>query len=184
VRLSGWIHRKRDHGGLMFVDLRDHYGVHPAGAGPRQRGLRGARAAACESVIRIEGEVVARSADTVNANLPTGEVEIRVRERRRAVRSSRSCRSRVRRADYPEDLRPQAPLSRSPPRDPAQEHRPASQVISSIRRRMTDAGFNELQTPILTASSPEGARDFLVPSRLHPGEFYALPRRPSSSSSC
>jgi aspartyl-tRNA synthetase len=178
VRLSGWIHRKRDHGGLMFVDLRDHYGVTQLVLAPDSEGFAVLERLRAESVIRIEGEVVARSADTVNANLPTGEVEIRVRSADVLSEAAELPVPVFGEPDYPEDLRLKHRYL-----DLRREtlHRNIvlrSQVISSIRRRMTDAGFNELQTPILTASSPEGARDFLVPSRLHPGEFYALPQAP------
>ncbi len=178
VRLSGWIHRKRDHGGLMFVDLRDHYGVAQLVLAPDSEGFAVLERLRAESVIRIEGEVVARSPETVNPNLPTGEIEIRVRTADVLSEAAELPVPVFGEPDYPEDLRLKHRYL-----DLRREtlHRNIvlrSQVISSIRRRMTDAGFNELQTPILTASSPEGARDFLVPSRLHPGEFYALPQAP------
>ncbi|MBW3616206.1 MAG: aspartate--tRNA ligase [Proteobacteria bacterium] len=178
VRLSGWIHRKRDHGGLMFVDLRDHYGVTQLVLAPDSEGFAVLERLRAESVIRIEGEVVARSPETVNPNLPTGEIEIRVRAADVLSEAAELPVPVFGEPDYPEDLRLKHRYL-----DLRREnlHRNIvlrSQVISSIRRRMTDAGFNELQTPILTASSPEGARDFLVPSRLHPGEFYALPQAP------
>ncbi|MDP8915795.1 MAG: aspartate--tRNA ligase [Pseudomonadota bacterium] len=178
VRLSGWIHRKRDHGGLMFIDLRDHYGLTQLVLAPDTPGFATAERLRAESVIRVDGEVVARSAETVNAAIPTGEVEVRVRGLQTLSEAAELPVPVFGEPDYPEDLRLKHRYL-----DLRREtlHRNIvlrSQVISSIRRRMTEAGFNELQTPILTASSPEGARDFLVPSRLHAGEFYALPQAP------
>ena len=178
VRLSGWIHRKRDHGGLMFVDLRDHYGVTQLVLGPDSPGFPVVDHLRAESVIRIDGEVVARSAETVNPGLPTGEIEIRVRGAEVLSTAAELPVPVFGEPDYPEDLRLKhryLDLRRDT------LHRNImlrNNVIASIRRRMIDAGFFEFQTPILTASSPEGARDFLVPSRMHPGEFYALPQAP------
>ncbi|WP_207477387.1 aspartate--tRNA ligase [Arenibaculum pallidiluteum] len=178
VRLSGWIHRKRDHGQLLFIDLRDHYGVTQCvvdSSNPTMKRLEELRV---ESVITVTGQVVRRSDDTVNDKLPTGEIEVRVREL--VVQSA---------AD-------QVPLQVNSDQDAGEEMRLRyrfldlrrekmqqnivlrSQVIASMRRRMIEQGFTEFQTPILTASSPEGARDFLVPSRMHPGKFYALPQAP------
>ena len=178
VRLSGWVHAKRDHGGLLFIDLRDHYGitqcVFPAGS----PAFAAADAARPESVITVTGEVVHREAGTVNPKLPTGEVELRVAE---LVMQSAAELLPIQVAGdekFPEDLRLKyrfIDLRRD------KLHRNIvlrSQVIQSIRRRMLDAGFTEFQTPILTADSPEGARAFLVPARLHPGKFYALPQAP------
>ena len=178
VRLSGWIHRKRDHGGLLFIDLRDHYGLTQLVLGPTSPGFAAAERARAESVIRIDGEVVARSADTVNANLPTGEIEVRVQALEVLSEAAELPLPVFGEPDYPEELRLKYRYL-----DLRREtlHRNIvlrSKVISSIRRRMTDQGFLEYQTPILTASSPEGARDFLVPSRLHAGKFYALPQAP------
>jgi len=178
VRVSGWIHRKRDHGGLVFVDLRDHYGLTQLVISPATPGFERIERARAESVIRVDGEVVARSADTVNPNLPTGEIEIRVRELEVLSEAAELPVPVFGEPDYPEELRLKHRYL-----DLRREtlHRNIvlrSQVIQSIRRRMIDQGFNEFQTPILTASSPEGARDFLVPSRLHPGKFYALPQAP------
>jgi aspartyl-tRNA synthetase len=178
VRLSGWIHRKRDHGGLLFIDLRDHYGLTQLVLGPTSPGFALAERARAESVIRIDGEVVGRSADTVNSNLPTGEVEVRVQALEVLSEAAELPLPVFGEPDYPEELR-----LRYRYLDLRREtlHRNVvlrSQVIASIRRRMIDQGFTEYQTPILTASSPEGARDFLVPSRLHAGKFYALPQAP------
>lgn len=178
VRLSGWIHRKRDHGGLVFIDLRDHYGLTQLVMSPETPGFNVIERLRAESVIRIDGEVVARSADTINANLPTGEIEVRVREVSVLSEASELPLPVFGEPDYPEDIR-----LKNRHLDLRREtlHRNIvlrSMVIHSIRNRMIDQGFLEFQTPILTASSPEGARDFLVPSRVHPGKFYALPQAP------
>jgi len=178
VRLSGWIHRKRDHGGLVFVDLRDHYGLTQLVLDPETPGFALVERLRAESVIRIDGEVVARSPDTVNPGLPTGEVEIRVRDVALLSEASELPLPVFGEPDYPEEIR-----LKNRHLDLRREtlHRNIvlrSKVIHSIRSRMIDQGFLEYQTPILTASSPEGARDFLVPSRLHPSKFYALPQAP------
>ena len=178
VRLSGWIHRKRDHGGLMFVDLRDHYGLTQLVLSPETPGFDTVEHLRAESVIRIDGEVVARSAETVNPNLPTGEIEIRVKSVGVLSVAAELPLPVFGEPDYPEDIR-----LKNRHLDLRREtlHRNIvlrSKVIHSIRNRMIDQGFLEYQTPILTASSPEGARDFLVPSRLHPTKFYALPQAP------
>jgi aspartyl-tRNA synthetase len=178
VRLSGWLHRRRDHGGLMFIDLRDHYGLTQLVASPATPGFELLERVRAESVVRIDGEVVARTAETVNPALPTGEIEVRVREVSVLSESAELPLPVFGEPDYPEEIRLAYRYL-----DLRREtlHRNIvlrSQVIDSIRRRMIDQGFLEFQTPILTASSPEGARDFLVPSRLHPGKFYALPQAP------
>src|SRR5512140_1438010 len=178
VRLSGWIHRKRDHGGLIFVDLRDHYGLTQLVLHPGTPGFAVVEHLRAESVIRIDGEVVARSPETVNPNLPTGEVEIRVKKVDVLSEAAELPLPVFGEPDYPEDIR-----LKNRHLDLRREtlHRNIvlrSRVIHSIRNRMIDQGFLEYQTPILTASSPEGARDFLVPSRLHPTKFYALPQAP------
>ncbi|MGB7406489.1 MAG: aspartate--tRNA ligase [Pacificimonas sp.] len=178
VRLSGWIHRKRDHGGLLFVDLRDHYGITQVvveeGEGPFET-LDGLRV---ESVVTVNGDVVARSNETVNSDLPTGEIEVRASSVEVQSRAAELPMPVFGDADYPEEIRLKYRYL-----DLRREKMHAnimlrSNVIASIRRRMIDQGFHELQTPILTASSPEGARDYLVPSRVHPGQFYALPQAP------
>ena len=178
VRLSGWIHRKRDHGGLMFVDLRDHYGLTQLVLSPQTPGFDTIEHLRAESVIRIDGEVVARSPDTVNPNLPTGEIEVRVKKVDVLSAAAELPLPVFGEPDYPEEIR-----LKNRHLDLRREtlHRNIvlrSKVIHSIRNRMIDQGFLEYQTPILTASSPEGARDFLVPSRLHPTKFYALPQAP------
>ena len=178
VRVSGWIHRKRDHGGLMFIDLRDHYGLVQLVLSPETPGFAVAERLRAESVIRIDADVAPRTPETINPNLPTGEVELRVRELEVLSEAAELPVPVFGEPDYPEELRLKyryLDLRRD------SLHRNIvlrSQIISSLRRRMIDQGFTEFQTPILTASSPEGARDFLVPSRMHPGEFYALPQAP------
>ena len=178
VRLSGWVHSKRDHGGLLFIDLRDHYGmtqlVLAAGSAP----FAAAEAARPESVVTATGRVVLRQGNTVNPKLPTGEIEIVVDTL--AIQSEAAVLPmQVAGAEnFPDELRLRyryLDLRRD------RVHRNMvlrAQIIASIRRRMIEAGFTEFQTPILTASSPEGARDFLVPARMHPGKFYALPQAP------
>ena len=178
VRLSGWIHRKRDHGGVLFVDLRDHYGITQIVGRAGSEALATLERLRLESVVTVEGEVVARGDEATNPNLPTGEIEL-VADKVSIQSSAEELPLPVAgEADYPEDIR-----LRYRYLDLRRErlHRNIvlrSQVISSIRRRMVDQGFTEFQTPILTASSPEGARDYLVPSRVHPGKFYALPQAP------
>jgi aspartyl-tRNA synthetase len=178
VRLSGWIHRKRDHGGVLFIDLRDHYGIAQIVAdqdNPVQKLLDSLR---LESVVTVTGEVVARSSEAINPKLPTGEIEVIAREVEVQSRADELPMPIATEADYPEEIRltyRYLDLRRD------QMHRNImlrSAVIASIRRRMIEQGFTEFQTPILTASSPEGARDYLVPSRVHPGKFYALPQAP------
>jgi aspartyl-tRNA synthetase len=178
ARLSGWVHRKRDHGGLLFVDLRDHYGITQCVAAQGSPAFAALEALRPESVVTVTGQVVLREPGTVNAKLPTGEIELRVAEL--AVQSSAEVLpiQVAGEAEFPEELRLRyrfLDLRRE------KQHRNIllrSAVIASIRRRMIEQGFIEFQTPILTASSPEGARDFLVPARLHPGKFYALPQAP------
>ncbi|MBT5663985.1 MAG: aspartate--tRNA ligase, partial [Rhodospirillaceae bacterium] len=178
ARLSGWIHRKRDHGNLLFVDLRDNFGLTQVVADVSSTGFETIEALPLESVICVTGSVVKRSADTINPNLPTGEVELQI-ETFEVLSESDTLPMPVNQdAGYPEDIRLRYRFL-----DLRREELHAnillrSAVISSIRRRMTDSGFTEFQTPILTASSPEGARDYLVPSRIHPGQFYALPQAP------
>ena len=182
VKLSGWVHRKRDHGQLLFIDLRDHYGVTQlVVAGDKAEGAALAEALAKlsnESVITIIGEVVARTAETVNADLPTGDIEVVVQSWNLESAADPLPMQVNADADFPEDIRLRYRFL-DLRRDAL--HRNIllrSQVIASLRRRMTAQGFNEFQTPILTSSSPEGARDYLVPSRVHPGHFYALPQAP------
>src|SRR6187399_805967 len=178
VRLSGWVHRKRDHGGVLFVDLRDHYGITQivcdtdSPALPVLEGLR------LESVVTIDGNAKARAEGTTNANLPTGEIEVVAREVTVQSAAAELPLPVATEAEYPEEIR-----LRYRYLDLRREQVHANimlraAVIASIRKRMIEQGFTEFQTPILTASSPEGARDYLVPSRVHPGKFYALPQAP------
>ncbi len=178
VRLSGWVHRKRDHGGLLFIDLRDHYGITQCVIEPDNKIFAAVEAVRAESVITVTGPVVARTDDTVNEDLPTGHVEVRIGEWEMQSSADELPLPVFGDQEYPEETRLRYRFLDL--RRERIHHNIVlrSQVISSIRRRMTEAGFMEFQTPILTASSPEGARDFLVPSRLHPGKFYALPQAP------
>ncbi|TIX51974.1 aspartate--tRNA ligase [Alteraurantiacibacter aquimixticola] len=178
VRLSGWIHRKRDHGGVLFVDLRDHYGITQIVADEDSPALPVLDALKLESVVTIDGDVKARAAEAVNPNLPTGAIEVFARDVTVQSKAEELPLPVAGEQDYPEDIRLKYRFV-----DLRRETMHAnimlrSQVISSLRRRMQDQGFTEFQTPILAASSPEGARDYIVPSRLHPGTFYALPQAP------
>ncbi|WP_019961914.1 aspartate--tRNA ligase [Woodsholea maritima] len=178
VRISGWIHRKRDHGGLLFVDLRDHYGLTQCVVEPEFSDFERIERMRVESVITITGKVVARDGEAVNENLDTGAIEVRIesfevqseaQELPLPVFGEPEWSEEVRLKNRFLDLRRESLHKRIVLR---------SKIIDSLRRRMQDENFTEYQTPILTASSPEGARDFLVPSRLHPGSFYALPQAP------
>ncbi len=178
VRLSGWIHRKRDHGGVLFVDLRDHYGLTQVVANAGSKALGILEHLRVESVVTVTGKVVSRGAEATNPNLATGEIEVVADEVVVQSAAEELPLPVAGEADYREDIR-----LRHRYLDLRRERIHAnivlrSQVISSIRRRMIDQRFTEFQTPILTASSPEGARDYLVPSRVHPGKFYALPQAP------
>ena len=178
VRLSGWVHRKRDHGNLVFIDLRDHYGITQCVLDVSSPLFKAVEQSRVEYVVTITGEVVRRTPETVNAKLPTGEVEVRIREFQvqstaevvpLQVNSDEDAGEEVRLRYRFLDLRREKVHANILLR---------ARVIASIRRRMIESGFTEFQTPILTSSSPEGARDFLVPARLHPGKFYALPQAP------
>ncbi len=178
VRLSGWCHRVRDHGGLLFIDLRDHYGVTQLVADPDSPAFKEAERLRSEWVVRVDGEVRHRPAGTENPDLPTGQVEVFLTEIEVLSAAAELPMPVFGDQEYPEDIRLKyrfLDLRR------ARLHQNVIKrglIIDSIRRRMKEQGFFEFQTPILTASSPEGARDFLVPSRLHPGKFYALPQAP------
>jgi len=178
VRLSGWIHRKRDHGHLLFVDLRDHYGITQVVVDTDSPAFQTLDRLRVESVVTVEGDVVARSAETVNPNLATGEIEVRGREVTVQSTAAELPMPVAGEQDYPEEIRLKYRYLDLRREQVHQNIMLRSAVIASIRRRMIDQGFTEFQTPILTASSPEGARDYLVPSRLHPGKFYALPQAP------
>ncbi len=178
VRLSGWVHRVRDHGGLLFIDLRDHYGITQVMADPDSPVFAEIEKVRSEWCIRIDGNVLARDESLVNPKIPTGEIEVFIRDIEVLGKAEELPLMVFGDQEYPEetrlryrylDLRREKMQSNMVLR---------SKMIQSIRKRMWDKGFNEYQTPIITASSPEGARDFLVPSRLHPGKFYALPQAP------
>jgi aspartyl-tRNA synthetase len=178
VRLSGWVHRKRDHGHLLFVDLRDHYGITQIVTDTDSPAFKTLDRLRVESVVTVDGEVVARSKETVNPNLPTGEIEVRA-----AIVTVQSAAAELPmpvfgEQEYPEEIRLKYRYLDLRREQVHQNIILRSAVITSIRRRMAEQGFTEFQTPILTASSPEGARDYLVPSRVHPGKFYALPQAP------
>ncbi|MBA4305564.1 MAG: aspartate--tRNA ligase [Sphingopyxis sp.] len=178
VRLSGWIHRKRDHGGVLFVDLRDHYGMTQIVADSDSPALPILEGLRLESVVTIDGDVKARSEATVNPNLPTGEIELFARSVTILSKSEELPLPVAGEQEYPEETRLKYRFL-----DLRRETLHANivkrtQIIRETRRRMEDIGFTEYSTPILTASSPEGARDFLVPSRIHPGKFFALPQAP------
>ena len=178
ARLSGWVHRVRDHGGLLFIDLRDHYGMTQVVADPDSAAFKTAETVRGEWVIRVDGEVKARSDETVNANLPTGEVEVFAREIEVLSKAAELPLPVFGEPDYPEDIRLKYRFLDLRRETLHANIMKRSAIISKMRAEMAGAGFNEFSTPILTASSPEGARDFLVPSRIHPGKFYALPQAP------
>lgn len=178
ARLSGWVHRVRDHGGVLFVDLRDHYGVTQVVADSDSAAFKTIESLRAEWVIRIDGEVKARSAETVNENLPTGEIEVYAREIEVLSKAEQLPLPVFDEPEYPEDIRLKyrfLDLRRETLHHNIMQR---TRIIADMRKRMGESGFTEFSTPILTASSPEGARDFLVPSRLHHGEFYALPQAP------
>ncbi|MDP3907268.1 aspartate--tRNA ligase [Novosphingobium sp.] len=178
IRLSGWVHRKRDHGGVLFVDLRDHYGITQIVADSDSPALAILESLRAESVVTIDGEVKARNAATVNPNLPTGGIEVFARAATVLSRAEELPLPVAGEQEYPEDIRLRyrfLDLRRETLHTNIVKR---TRIISDMRRRMEGVGFTEFSTPILTASSPEGARDFLVPSRIHAGKFYALPQAP------
>jgi aspartyl-tRNA synthetase len=178
ARLSGWCHRIRDHGGLLFIDLRDHYGITQCVADPDSPAFKEVEKLRSEWVVRLDGKVRPRPEGTRNPELPTGEVELFISDIEVLGPAAELPMPVFGEQDYPEDIRLKYRFL-----DLRREHLHQNiikrgQIIDSLRRRMKEQGFFEFQTPILTASSPEGARDYLVPSRLHPGKFYALPQAP------
>lgn len=178
VRLSGWVHRIRDHGGILFVDLRDHYGMTQVLCDPDSPVFSEMEKVRAEWCIRIDGTVKARDPELVNPKLPTGEIEVFVRDLEVLGAAAELPLMVFGDQEYPEETRLKYRYL-DLRRDQMQKNMVMrSQVVQDLRQRMWDRGFNEFQTPIITASSPEGARDFLVPSRLHPGKFYALPQAP------
>ncbi len=178
VRLSGWVHRKRDHGNLLFIDLRDHFGITQCVVNCDDMDFKIAEGAKYESVLTITGKVVKRSSDTINKDMETGEIELSVESVKIESTADMLPIQVNSDKDFPEDTRLRYRFLDLRREKMHKNIVLRSHIISSMRRRMTDQGFLEIQTPILTASSPEGARDFLVPSRLHPGKFYALPQAP------
>jgi aspartyl-tRNA synthetase len=178
VRLSGWVHRKRDHGNLLFVDLRDHYGLTQCVLDISSPVFQTLEKARPESVITVTGKVVKRSAETVNPKLATGEIELQVAEIEIQSIADVLPMQVAGDQEYPEDMRLKYRFLDLRREDVHANMMLRSKVIAYLRKAMLDQGFTEFQTPILTASSPEGARDYLVPSRLHPGTFYALPQAP------
>jgi len=178
ARLSGWCHRIRDHGGVLFIDLRDHYGITQCVVDPDSSAFKLAETLRSEWVVRLDGKVRRRPEGTENPDLPTGMIEVFITDLEVLGAADELPMPVFGEHDYPEDIRLKYRFL-----DLRREKLHANimkrgQIIDSIRRRMKEGGFFEFQTPILTASSPEGARDFLVPSRLHPGKFYALPQAP------
>ncbi len=178
VRLSGWVHRKRDHGNLLFVDLRDHYGITQCVVDVDGAAFKKAESVRAESVIRVDGEVVRRSDETINPEIPTGQIEVAISDFEVLSKAAELPLPVFGEPEYPEDLRLKYRFLDLRREGMHKNIMLRNRITSSIRRRMIEQGFAEFQTPILTASSPEGARDFLVPARLHPGRFYALPQAP------
>lgn len=178
ARVSGWVHRKRDHGGLLFLDLRDHYGITQCVIEPDSEHFAELEQVRNESVLTVTGDVVGRTEDTINASLPTGEVEVRVKEFEVQSEADDLPLPVFGEPPYPEDIRLRYRYLDLRRETLHKNIMLRTNVIRKIRNAMEDKGFFDFQTPILTASSPEGARDFLVPSRLHPGKFYALPQAP------
>ncbi|MBR0056682.1 MAG: aspartate--tRNA ligase, partial [Kiritimatiellae bacterium] len=180
VRLAGWVFHKRDHGGILFIDLRDHYGRTQVVVHPSRPFFQQCAETKLESVIIVTGQVVRRDDAMVNHDIPTGEIELVADE---VVFESPAETTPIYLAGEADEVGPEDLRLKYRYLDLRREslHRNIvlrSRVIAFLRQRMTELGFNEYQTPILTSSSPEGARDFLVPSRLHPGKFYALPQAP------
>ncbi|MCD2177704.1 aspartate--tRNA ligase [Rhizobium sp. C1] len=178
VRISGWVHRVRDHGGVLFIDLRDHYGMTQVVADPDSPAFKMAETVRGEWVIRIDGKVKARSEDTVNKGMATGEIELYATEIEVLSTAKELPLPVFGEPDYPEDVRLKYRFLDLRRETLHKNIVKRTQVITEMRNQMSAAGFGEYTTPILTASSPEGARDFLVPSRIHPGKFFALPQAP------
>ena len=178
VRLSGWVHRIRDHGGILFIDLRDHYGITQVLCDPDSPVFAEVEKLRSEWCVRIDGEVKARAPELINAKIPTGEIEVFVRDMEVLGQAGELPLIVFGDQEYPEETRLRYRYLDLRREVMQRNMTLRSDVVASIRRRMWDQKFREYQTPIITASSPEGARDFLVPSRLHPGKFYALPQAP------
>ena len=178
IRLSGWVHRVRDHGGILFIDLRDHYGMTQILADPDSPAFNVVETLRAEWVIRIDGNVMARDSNLINSKLPTGEIEVFIKSIEVLSASEELPLPVFGDLDYPEETRLKYRFLDLRREKLHNNMILRSNVVKSIRSRMSDQGFNEFQTPIITASSPEGARDFLIPSRINPGKFYALPQAP------
>ena len=178
IRLSGWVHRVRDHGGILFIDLRDHYGMTQILADPDSPAFNVVETLRAEWVIRIDGNVMARESNLINSKLPTGEIEVFIKNIEVLSASEELPLPVFGDLDYPEETRLKYRFLDLRREKLHNNMILRSNVVKSIRSRMNDQGFNEFQTPIITASSPEGARDFLIPSRINPGKFYALPQAP------
>ncbi|WP_371038898.1 aspartate--tRNA ligase [Rhodosalinus sp. FB01] len=178
VRLSGWVHRVRDHGGVLFIDLRDHYGITQVLCDPDSAVFAEVEKVRSEWCVRIDGEVKARDPSLINPKIPTGEIEVYIRDIEVLGAAAELPLMVFGDQEYPEETRLRYRYLDLRREEMQRNMTLRSDVVASIRRRMWDIGFREYQTPIITASSPEGARDFLVPSRLHPGRFYALPQAP------
>ena len=178
TRLSGWVHRVRDHGGVLFIDLRDHYGITQVVADPDSPSFKAAEKVRSEWVIRVDGKVRLRPAGTENKDMPTGLIEVYATEIEVLSQAAELPLPIFGEPDYPEDTRLKYRFLDLRRETLHKNIMTRTKVVSALRRKMYDIGFNEFTTPILTASSPEGARDFLVPSRIHPGKFFALPQAP------
>ncbi len=178
ARISGWVHRVRDHGGLLFIDLRDHYGMTQVVCDPDSAAFKAAETVRGEWVIRVDGDVKKRTPETINANLPTGEIEVFAREIEILSTAKELPLPVFGEPDYPEDTRLKYRFLDLRRETLHKNIMTRTRIIAKLRNKMNEIGFNEFSTPILTASSPEGARDFLVPSRIHPGKFFALPQAP------
>ncbi|WP_457650527.1 aspartate--tRNA ligase [Profundibacter sp.] len=178
VRLSGWVHRVRDHGGLLFVDLRDHYGITQVMADPDSPVFAEIEKVRSEWCIRIDGNVMARDESLINPKIPTGEIEVFIRDIEVLGHADELPLMVFGDQEYPEETRLKYRYLDLRREKLQNNMKLRSDVVASMRKRMWDKGFREFQTPIITSSSPEGARDFLIPSRLHPGKFYALPQAP------
>ena len=178
VRLAGWVHRVRDHGGVLFIDLRDHYGITQLICDPDSPAFAEVEKVRAEWCIQIDGSVKARDESLVNPKIPTGQIEVYIREIEVLGAAAELPLMVFGDQEYPEETRLRYRYLDLRREKMQANMKLRSDVVASIRKRMWDQNFREFQTPIITASSPEGARDFLVPSRLHPGKFYALPQAP------
>ena len=182
VKLSGWVHRVRDHGGILFIDLRDHYGFTQIIADPDSKAFTEVETVRAEWCIKIQGKVRLREPSLINKKIPTGEIEVFIHQLEVLGHSDELPLPVFGDQEYPEETRLRYRFLDLRREKLQKNMLLRSNIISSIRKRMWGMNFHEFQTPIITASSPEGARDFLVPSRLHKGRFYALPQDHSSSS--